>query len=160
MSYVYIEIFLISPVISCRSQLGWRPSWDFSRGSGGNENHSEGRTRGWHWGRRRACFRDTLYQEEQGRRFDVPKQRLYILCIFCIFVIFCISDILCIFDIFYIFLIIYICCCWRLLYTAIQDLLPLRMGWKAWIAEHGSGKEGTGAPAVIPTAGITSVIHD
>jgi hypothetical protein len=48
---------------------------------------------------------------KQGRRFDVPKQRLYILCIFCIFVIFCISDILCIFDIFYIFLIFCICCC-------------------------------------------------
>jgi hypothetical protein len=34
---------------------------------------------------------------KQGRRFYVPKQRLYILCIFCIFVIFCISDIFCIF---------------------------------------------------------------
>ncbi len=34
---------------------------------------------------------------KQGRRFDVPKQHLYILCIFCIFVIFCTSDILCIF---------------------------------------------------------------
>ena len=36
----------------------------------------------------------------------------------------------------------------------------LRMGWKAWIAEHGSGKEGADAAAVIPAAGITSVIRD
>ena len=38
----------------------------------------------------------------------------------------------------------------------------LRMGWKAWIAEHGyhDGKEGAGAAAVIPAAGITLVIHD
>ncbi len=38
----------------------------------------------------------------------------------------------------------------------------LRMGWKAWIqvAEPWSGKEGAGAAAVIPAAGITLVIHD
>ncbi len=37
----------------------------------------------------------------------------------------------------------------------------LRMGWKAWIAEHWSGKEGTGAAAaVIPATGTTSVILD
>ncbi len=36
----------------------------------------------------------------------------------------------------------------------------LRMGWKAWIAEHRSGKEGAGASAVIPAAGITLVIRD
>jgi hypothetical protein len=33
----------------------------------------------------------------------------------------------------------------------------LRMGCKAWIAVHGYGKEGAGAAAVIPAAGITSV---
>jgi hypothetical protein len=38
--------------------------------------------------------------------------------------------------------------------------VDLRMGWKAWIAEHGSGKEGAGAAAVIPAAGITLVIRD
>ncbi len=31
----------------------------------------------------------------------------------------------------------------------------LRMGWKAWIAEHWYGKEGAGAAAGIPAAGIT-----
>jgi hypothetical protein len=36
----------------------------------------------------------------------------------------------------------------------------LRIGRKTWIAEHGYGKEGTGAAAVIPAAGITSVIRD
>jgi hypothetical protein len=36
----------------------------------------------------------------------------------------------------------------------------LRMGWKAWIVEHWSGKEGSGAAAVIPAPGITSVISD
>ena len=36
----------------------------------------------------------------------------------------------------------------------------LRMGWKAWIAEHWSGKDGACAAAVIPAAGITSVIRD
>ena len=45
---------------------------------------------------------------KQGRRFYVPKQRLYILCIFCIFVIFCISDIFCIFCVFCIFCILVI----------------------------------------------------
>ncbi len=35
----------------------------------------------------------------------------------------------------------------------------LRMGWKAWIAEHGYGKEGAGAAAVITAAGITLVIR-
>ena len=41
-----------------------------------------------------------------------------------------------------------------------QAPTDFRMGWKAWIAEHGSGKEGAGAAAVIPAAGITSVIRD
>jgi hypothetical protein len=41
-----------------------------------------------------------------------------------------------------------------------DNAADLRMGWKAWIAEHGSGKEGAGAAAVIPAAGITSVIRD
>ena len=36
----------------------------------------------------------------------------------------------------------------------------LRKGWKKWIAEHGSGREGTGAAAVIPAAGIMSVFRD
>ncbi len=36
----------------------------------------------------------------------------------------------------------------------------LRMGQKAWIAAHGPGKEGTGAAAVVPAAGITSVFRD
>ena len=44
-----------------------RPSRAFSRGGGKNENHSEGRMRGWHGGRRRACFRDTRYQEERAQ---------------------------------------------------------------------------------------------
>ena len=44
-----------------------RPSRAFSRGGGKNENHSEGRMRGWHGGRRRACFCDTRYQEERAQ---------------------------------------------------------------------------------------------
>jgi hypothetical protein len=36
----------------------------------------------------------------------------------------------------------------------------LRQGWKKWIAEHGSGREGTGAAAGIPAAGIMSVFRD
>jgi hypothetical protein len=36
-----------------------------------------------------------------------------------------------------------------------RALAELRMGWKAWITEHWSGKEGAGAAAVIPGAGIT-----
>ena len=36
----------------------------------------------------------------------------------------------------------------------------LRKGWKKWIAEHGSGREGTGAAAVIPAAGIMLVFRD
>ena len=39
----------------------------------------------------------------------------------------------------------------------------LRKGWKKWIAEHaqhGSGRQGTGAAAVIPAAGIMSVFRD
>jgi hypothetical protein len=35
-----------------------------------------------------------------------------------------------------------------------RALADLRMGWKALIAQHWSGKEGTGAAAVIPVAGI------
>ena len=41
-----------------------------------------------------------------------------------------------------------------------QPEADLRMGWKAWIAEHGYGKEGSGAAAVIPAAGIMLVISD
>ncbi len=43
----------------------------------------------------------------------------------------------------------------------LMELAPadLRMGWKAWIAGHRPGKEGAGAPAVVPAAGITSVIQ-
>jgi hypothetical protein len=41
-----------------------------------------------------------------------------------------------------------------------RALADLRMGWKAWIAEHRYGKEGAGAAAVIPAAEITSVIRD
>ena len=41
-----------------------------------------------------------------------------------------------------------------------QAPADLRMGWKAWIAEHWSGKEGSGAAAAIPAAGITLVIRD
>jgi hypothetical protein len=48
--------------------LGARcPSRAFSRGGGRNENHSKGRMRGCHGGRRRACFRDTQYQEERAQ---------------------------------------------------------------------------------------------
>jgi hypothetical protein len=37
-----------------------------------------------------------------------------------------------------------------------QALADLRMGWKTWIAEHWSGKEGSvAAAAAIPAAGIT-----
>ena len=36
-----------------------------------------------------------------------------------------------------------------------RALADLRMGQKAWIAEHWSGKEGAGAAAVIPAAEIT-----
>ena len=39
----------------------------------------------------------------------------------------------------------------------------LRAGWKAWIAEHGSGREGGGAGGgggAVPAAGITSVFRD
>ena len=36
----------------------------------------------------------------------------------------------------------------------------LRKGWKAWIAEHGSGRDGAGAAAVIPEAGIISVYRE
>ncbi len=36
----------------------------------------------------------------------------------------------------------------------------LRKGWKKWIAEHRSGREGTGAAAVIPAAGIMLVFRD
>jgi hypothetical protein len=41
-----------------------------------------------------------------------------------------------------------------------QAPADLRMGWKAWIADQGSGKEGSGAAAAIPAAGITLVIRD
>ncbi len=41
-----------------------------------------------------------------------------------------------------------------------QAQADLRMGWKAWIAEHWSAKEGAGAAAVIPAAGITLVVCD
>ena len=34
----------------------------------------------------------------------------------------------------------------------------LRVGWKAWIAENGPGKEGPAA-ARVPAAGITSVVR-
>ncbi len=40
-----------------------------------------------------------------------------------------------------------------------RALADHRMGWIAWIAEHWYGKEGAGAAAVIPAAGITSVIR-
>jgi hypothetical protein len=42
----------------------------------------------------------------------------------------------------------------HLLERAPEDL---RMGWKAWIAAQGPGKEGAGAAAVVPAAGITLV---
>ncbi len=44
-----------------------------------------------------------------------------------------------------------------------RALENLRMGWKAWIAAHGPGKEGAGAAAVsvvVPAAGITLVFRD
>ena len=40
-----------------------------------------------------------------------------------------------------------------------QALVDLRVGWKAWIAEHGSVKAGAGAAAAVPATGITSVIR-
>ena len=40
-----------------------------------------------------------------------------------------------------------------------QAPVDLRVGWKAWIAEHGSVKAGAGAAAAVPAAGITSVIR-
>ncbi len=43
-----------------------------------------------------------------------------------------------------------------------RDAEDLRMGWKAWIAEHrdGPGKEAAGAAVVDPAAGITLVFRD
>ncbi len=40
-----------------------------------------------------------------------------------------------------------------------QAPVDLRVGWKAWIAEHGSVKAGAGAAAAVPATGITSVIR-
>ena len=40
-----------------------------------------------------------------------------------------------------------------------QAPVDLRVGWKAWIAEHGSMKAGAGAAAAVPATGITSVIR-
>jgi hypothetical protein len=45
----------------------------------------------------------------------------------------------------------------HLLERASEDL---RMGWKAWIAAHGPGKEGAGAAVVVPAAEMTSVFRD
>ncbi len=41
-----------------------------------------------------------------------------------------------------------------------RNIQPARHLHQAWIAEHWSGKVGAGAAAVIPAAGITSVISD
>ena len=40
-----------------------------------------------------------------------------------------------------------------------QAPTDLRVGWKAWIAANGPGKEGPAAAAMVPAAGITSVVR-
>jgi hypothetical protein len=78
-----------------------RPSRAFSRGGGGEREPLRGpharmtlRTTTRLFSRHPVPGREGA---KQGRRFYVPKQRLYVLCIFYIFVIFCTSDIFCIF---------------------------------------------------------------